>query len=175
MRALLENSIVIVAMEKRQHPRIEIPLAVSLMHPSFGNLETTARDISDGGLFVTMPESSLHVGAKVRVKMQTVSLIESQPTPTVDMQVTRIDEDGIALAFKNKTAAHLWGSVERLRNRLEVGQDYFQIYLSILLEHPQRGFLFVQEHGFWKLPGYYLSVSAATQDSVRDFLTQHSD
>ncbi len=157
------------SMEKRQHPRIELPLLVEVMHPSLGTLETTARDISPTAVFVQLPDPQLREGASVRVRMKTPQVNDTQHTPTVDMQVQRLEEDGLVLAFKNRTAQHLWSSVERLRQELQPGRDYFQVYQSAVVQHPRRGVLVVQQHGVWTLPGHYLVVGQHNVDVLRSF------
>ena len=56
-------------MEQRQHLRIQIPLGVEITHPAIGTQTTTARDISEGGVFVRLATNSIAVGAKVKIKV----------------------------------------------------------------------------------------------------------
>jgi len=159
-------------MEKREHPRIQIPLVVELNHPSLGVVEVTGRDISAGGVFVDLPNPQLRVGAKLKVRIKKVQTVDIQSTPMVDMQVARTADDGLGLAFVNRSAEHLWRSVERLRQELQIGSDYFQVYLSVVLCHAQRGVLVAQRHGKWVFPGEYMSVGDIAEHLLEQFVTQ---
>ena len=157
-------------MENRQHPRVCIPLVVELTHATIGTREATARDLSDGGLFIYLDDHPLQQGAQLKIRRQRTAVDDSQSNPTVDVQVVRIEDEGVALRFKNKTAHHLWSSVERLRSELSIGQDYFQAYEAILCQHLDKGMLFVQQHGKWTLPGHYLKVDVPIADGRRAYL-----
>ncbi|NKB97956.1 MAG: hypothetical protein GKR90_05600 [Pseudomonadales bacterium] len=154
--------------EKRAAPRIKLPLLVELSHATLGTVEVTARDVSDGGLFVELEATELTTGAQAKVKLRSTHIAEFQHTPTVDVRVTRVAEDGVALEFKNKTAQHLWSSVERLRDELEVGKDYFQIYQLAVAVNSERGMLLVQQHGKWTFPGAYLEVPDQATDTLHE-------
>jgi len=110
-------------MEHREHIRIQIPLGVEVSHPAIGTIQTTARDISEGGVFVNLVEQKIKVGAKLKVKILNLLDTDTQHTPAVDMQVARVTESGLGLTFTNKTAEHLWQSVERLREELRETDD----------------------------------------------------
>lgn len=153
-------------MEQREHPRIRVPIAVELTHPSLGTVHTSLRDASAGGVFVYLPQPSIGKGARVKLKATTLIASDPQPTPTVDMQVVRVCEDGLGLTFANKTAEHLWHSVRHWRSELAVGEDYFQVHQSVLLHHPKQGVLLVQRHGKWLLPGHYLSVGSRAIEAL---------
>jgi hypothetical protein len=156
-------------MEQRAHPRIQIPLAVEVSHPSLGEISTVARDISEGGLFVQIANARVAKGAKLKVRVLPLVAAEAQPTPTVEMEVKRVTPDGLGLAFVNKTAKHLWATVARMRDELQIGRDYFQIYQSIALIHESRGILTVQHNGKWLLPGHYLTVGQPAVDSLAGY------
>lgn len=156
-------------MEQREHPRIQIPLLVELTHPAVGTVQTTARDISAGGLFVQLPDAPIRVGGKLKIRLLTILPTDTQPTPTVDMQVERVTEEGLGLSFTNKTAEHLWRSVQQLRSELEIGRDYFQVHLSLAVTHADKGLLLVQQNGKWLLPGRYLIVGENPVKALREF------
>ncbi len=160
-------------MDHRQHPRIQIPLLVELSHPAVGQLQTTARDISAGGLFVRMPNPKIKVGGKLKIRLLTLTPTDTQPTPTVDMEVKRVTDEGLGLAFINKTAEHLWSSVQHLRNELAIGRDYFQIHQSVAAVHPDKGVLLVQQNGKWLLPGHYLMVGEDALQTLRAHVEQN--
>lgn len=157
-------------MEQREHPRIQIPLLVELSHPTVGTIQTIARDISAGGLFVRMPNAKISPGGKLKLRLMTVLPTDTQPTPTVEMEVKRVTDEGLGLAFINRTAEHLWTSVQRLRDELEIGRDYFQIYQSLAATRGDKGVLLVQQHGKWLLPGHYLMVGDNALSKLRDFI-----
>jgi hypothetical protein len=153
--------------QKRAMPRIKLPLLVELTHPTLGTVVVTARDVSNGGLFVEMATVELLPGAQAKIKLRPLHVADFQHTPTVDVRVARVTEDGVALEFKNKTAQHLWTSVERLREELKVGRDYFQIYQIAVVLHSERGMLLMQKHGKWTFPGAYLEVPGQASDTLR--------
>lgn len=156
--------------ERRQHPRIQLPLLVELQHPSLGRKPCVARDISEGGVFVYLEDSGLRPGATLRLTLKNVTTLESQPTPTVEMEVRRVDEDGLGLEFKNKTSRHLWESVERLRAELAIGRDYFQLHVAaVVLREPGR-LLIVQQNGRWTFPGLFLVVGEDWREALQSML-----
>jgi len=156
-------------MEQRQHSRIQIPLLVELSHPALGTVQSKARDISEGGIFVFLDNPPVKAGSKLKLRLLTVLPTDTQPTPTVDMEVKRVTEEGLGLAFINRTAEHLWSSVEHLRSELQIGRDYFQIHQSLALTHPDKGVLLVQQNGKWLFPGYFLLVGHSAVQSATDF------
>ncbi len=157
-------------MERRQHPRIQLPFLVELQHPSLGKLRSIARDISEGGVFVHLENPTVKPGAKLKLTLLNPTDVENHPTPTVEMVVMRVEDNGIGLAFVNKTSRHLWQSVERLREELEVGRDYFQVYQSAVVVNEAEQILLVQQHGKWMFPGEYLIVGEDWQSAIKGFL-----
>jgi ADP-ribose pyrophosphatase YjhB (NUDIX family) len=175
-------------MEQREHPRVQLPLLVELQHPalnpgrslkaqrSAGSLRCLARDISEGGVFVHLDvPAAIKPGAKLRLTLLNPTSVENQPTPTVEMVVKRVEDDGLGMAFINNTGRHLWQSVERLRDELAVGRDYFQIYQSALVVNRQGQLLIVQQHGKWSYPGDYLIVGEDWQAALKGFLARTFD
>ena len=179
-------------MEQREHPRVQMPLLVELQHPSLSRGRSLdrgresisdqdaggansgryiARDISEGGVFVHLDvPPSIRPGTKLRLTLLNPSSVESQPTPTVDMVVKRVEDNGLGLEFVNKTSRHLWQSVERLRDELAVGRDYFQVHQSALVINEAAQLLIVQQHGKWSFPGDYLIVGEDWQSAIKGFL-----
>jgi len=157
-------------MEQRRFPRIQLPLLVELKHPTLGARRCIARDISEGGVFVHTDNPQVKPGAKVKVTLQNTLSVETQPTPTVEMEVKRVEEDGLALAFTNVTGRHLWQSVERLRTELAIGQDYFQVHLNALWVHDANALLLAQQHGKWTFPATFLEVGHDWRDALRGYL-----
>jgi ADP-ribose pyrophosphatase YjhB (NUDIX family) len=157
-------------MEQRRYPRIQLPLLVELRHPILGHLRCIARDISEGGVFVYTDSPQLKPGAMVKVTLQNTLGVEAQPTPTVEMEVKRVEGDGLGLAFVNVAGRHLWRSVERLRHELAIGRDYFQVHLNVLVINDTDAVLLVQQHGKWTLPASFLVVGDDWQRALGDFL-----
>ena len=159
-------------MERREHTRIQLPLLVELQHPSFGRRDCVARDISEGGVYVHVETSGIHRGAKLKLTLKNPNTVDSQPTPTVAMEVRRVEPDGLGLAFVNKTSRHLWESVERLRDELAVGRDYFQLHVSALVLREDGRLLVVQQGGRWTFPGTYLIVGDDWRASLKTALEE---
>src|SRR4030095_5770984 len=136
-----------VPMETRQHPRIQLPFEVEVAHPIFGRVRTIARDISESGLFIQMPPGALKEGSKLKVTILNAALIEHTPTPTVELEVARVADEGLGLRFINQTGRHLWQSVERMRQELAIGRDYFQVFQAGLIVNREAKLLVAQQHG----------------------------
>jgi len=157
-------------MEQRRYPRIQLPLLVELKHPSLGAQRCIARDISEGGVFVYTQNPQIKPGAKVKLTLQNTLSVESQPTPTVDMEVKRVDEEGLGLAFVNVAGRHLWQSVERLRSELAIGEDYFQVHVNALVVNEANAILLAQQHGKWTFPATFLKVGQDWRPALSEFL-----
>lgn len=158
-------------MDSRRYPRVQLPLLVALKHPSLGSLRCIAKDISEGGVYVYTDNPHIGPGAKVKVTLENLLNVESQPTPTVEMEVKRVEAEGLALEFVNVTGRHLWQSVERLRTELAVGRDLFQAHLNIVVTN-ETGVLLTQRHGRWGFPGH---VPAGRRGLARDHANVPAD
>ena len=159
-------------MEKREHPRVQVPLEVEVTHPALGSLRTFARNVSAGGIFVSLQNARISVGAKLKVTTLNVPLIESRPTPTIQMEVKRVEESGLGLAFVNKSNRHLWETVEQLRKELAVGRDYFQVFQAALVVNDANRLLVVQQNGKWLFPGDYLVVGQHWETALQQTLSK---
>lgn len=157
--------------DDRASARIQLPFEVEVSHPSLGKIRSVARDISEGGIFVRLSPTGLRVSAKVKVTVLNAALVESSATPTIDMEVARVTEEGLGLKFANRTSQHLWNTVDRLRQDLRLGQDYFQVFQGAAIVNHQGKLLVVQRHGKWLFPGDYLTVGLEWQTALIDFLT----
>jgi hypothetical protein len=76
------------------------------------------------------------------------------------MEVARVTEEGLGLKFTNRTSQHLWNSVDRLRQDLRLGHDYFQVFQGAAIVNHVGKLLVVQRHGKWLFPGEYLTVGS---------------
>ena len=157
-------------MQDRRHPRIQLPLLVEVKHPTLGGRRCVARDISEAGVFVHLQEPEIKVGAKLKLTLLNPISVEVTPTPTVEMEVKRVEADGLGLAFISASGRHLWQSVEHLRSELAIGRDYFQVHLSFLVVNEAKAILLVQQHGRWTLPGAYLTVGEDWREAAKVFL-----
>jgi ADP-ribose pyrophosphatase YjhB (NUDIX family) len=144
---------------------------VELSHPAIGRKSCIARDISEGGVFVQIETRDIRPGATIKLTLLNSSTLDTQPTPTVDMEVKRVEESGLGLAFRNRTSRHLWESVERLRDELAVGRDYFQLHVAGLAVNERGRLLIVQQNGKWTFPGTYLVVGDEWRDALTRLLT----
>ena len=145
-------------------------MLAEISHAALGLRETTAKDLSDGGVFVFLSDHALQIGATVKIKLKTTQISDTQTAPTVEAHIVRVETDGVALAFKNKTAHHLWASVEKLRDELMVGRDYFQAYAGLVCQHSTKGILFVQQNGKWSFPGHFLKANVVIEQLRASYL-----
>lgn len=157
-------------MERRLHPRVELPIEVEFSHPSVGTIRTTASDISEGGVFVEIESPTVTLGAKVKITVLGLPLVASTPTPTLGMEVVRVAEDGVGLAFDGVIAKHLWSSIERFREVATVGQDLFQVYQGALVVNDAMKILVVQQNGKWLYPGDFLIVGQDWRPALAESL-----
>jgi ADP-ribose pyrophosphatase YjhB (NUDIX family) len=141
---------------------------VELSHPTIGRQSCIARDVSEGGVFVHIETQGIRPGASMKLTLLNPTTVDTQPTPTVDVEVKRVEASGLGLAFKNRSSRHLWESVERLRDELAVGRDYFQLHVAGLAMNERGRLLIVQQNGKWTFPGIYLVVG----DDWREALTR---
>jgi hypothetical protein len=155
----------------RAQGRIQLPFEVELSHPSIGRIRSVVRDVSEGGLFVRCQAPALREGAKVKLTVLHSTLIEHIQSPTLEMQVLRIDAEGTALKFANRVAAHLWQSVRRLRDELSLGRDYFQVFQAALVTNRLGRLLLLQQNGRWLFPGCFLVVGQDWQAALAEHLS----
>ncbi len=162
--------------EQRKYPRVNVPVLVEVKHASLGTIRATAQNLSAGGLFVPLEDKDklarLQTNARLKVRLLSAVAIEPQPTPTVDMVVARIEDGGIGLKFANETSRFLWQSAPSERSELTVGQDYFQVYLSVVLTRASK-LLLLEQRGHWLFPGTYLRVGQPWREAIDGFLLQN--
>lgn len=84
--------------EQRRYVRTPSRALVEMQHPSFGTIETKARDLSDGGVFALMGNHhTLPIGTTVMVRIKRYTgVINEEPVP---MRVVHQQQGGIGLAF----------------------------------------------------------------------------
>lgn len=130
-----------------------------------------ARDVSEGGVFVQYRDDRIRPGSKIKLTVLNPNSVDAHATPTVELTVRRVDEQGMGLEFLNRTGRHLWQSVDRLRSELAVGRDYFQLHVSALAMNDRGDLLLVQNNGKWQFPGFYLTVGTAWREALSDLLS----
>ncbi|MDA1077353.1 MAG: hypothetical protein O3A63_21795, partial [Proteobacteria bacterium] len=113
-----------------------------------------------------LTDHHLNVGSKLKLTLLNANPLDAQATPTVDVEVKRVTETGVGMAFINKTGAHLWQSVERIRDELAIGRDYFQVRQDIIVVNPDGALLVVQKNGKWIFPSNYLVVGEDWREAV---------
>ncbi|MBA1275655.1 PilZ domain-containing protein [Stutzerimonas azotifigens] len=87
-------------MSKRQYPRTAMKCRIKISHPSFGEVLGQTRDLSDGGVYVRHPElAALGVGDVVTGQVQDLPI--EAPAPVLEMEVMRVDAEGVGLRFVN--------------------------------------------------------------------------
>ena len=153
-------------MERRQYPRVQVPLEVELAHPLIGRRRAVARDVSADFVYVWYEDAPFKPGTTLRVTVGTGPLIDARPTPTVRMEVVRVDQDGFAMRFANASSAHLWRSTER-EAPLEVGRDLFRVAQAAVVRAPDGRVLAVQRRGRWVFPGSFLRVGKDWRDALQ--------
>ena len=85
--------------EQRRSIRTPLSCRIKITHESIGELLVKTRDISDGGVFVIIePENIPPVGTVVTGQVQ--GLMDD--APVLDMEVVRIETQGIGLRFLNQ-------------------------------------------------------------------------
>ena len=141
-------------------------MVVELNHITFGKVLTIARDVSEGGMFIVLDDANLSVGSQVRVRLMQVSSVDQHATPMVDAIVRRVEPVGIGVEFISVAGAHLWNSVQRRREELSVGSDYFQVHQSAAVQDERGLVLIVQQQGVWSLPGHYLKVGDEPSEAL---------
>ncbi len=86
-------------MSKRQYPRTAMKCRIKISHPSLGEVLGQTRDLSDGGVYVRHPELvTLGVGERVTGQVQDLPM----EAPVLEMEVMRVDAEGVGLRFVNR-------------------------------------------------------------------------
>lgn len=90
--------------ERRKHRRVEVEYCVNLRHPLLGVLTATVRNLSVGGLAMTLDDDiTCFVMQEFDIEVQGDGW-QSQ-TPTLPVQVTRVSGRDIALRFLVENSA----------------------------------------------------------------------
>lgn len=100
--------------ERRRYKRKLINARVKLYHPSIDAIEGTTRDISDGGLFITIqPVPDVKPGDEVKLLL----LESANPGVIFTMRVIRKEQQGLGLQFESFEEGGRKGSIRELRKR----------------------------------------------------------
>lgn len=83
--------------DKRRHSRIPATISILVEHDDIGKKLIKTKDISDGGLFLLVePQAMPDIGQVVVGQVQDIP-----DAPIVDMEIVRVELDGIALRYIN--------------------------------------------------------------------------
>ncbi len=157
-------------MENRKQARVEVALEVELSHPVIGHRTLVARDLNAEGVYLFYPDPPFKLGSAINVTLLSTPMIESRPTPTVKMRVSRLDANGLVASFINKSGAHLWRHAAGELTQLRVGEDLFRVFLAAIVRDHAGRVLTVQQNGRWLFPGCYLQVGHDWNLHLRTFL-----
>lgn len=86
--------------DRRAYIRTALNAMVSVTHPTLGKRVYHTRDISDGGIFISVEsdEELPQLGDRVDVQVQGLPV----PAPVLAMEVVRMTADGFGLQFVNE-------------------------------------------------------------------------
>lgn len=152
--------------ERREGPRVPVPLEVELDHPSLGRRRCRVRNLSADGLFLELVDAGLARGARLRLTPVAEALLGHEHCPWVEVEVVHSEADGVGARFANRTQAFLFNSFQQRRSQLAVGSDYFQVYVAALATDPAGQLLLVEEQGRWLFPGAYLVVGQDIEQAL---------
>ncbi len=84
--------------ENRRHERYAMSLEVEVSHVESGKTTLSTKDISDGGIFLYMPNQLRPaIGTVMHLKLR--GLLAGEEPPTVKVKVVRTTDEGIGLQF----------------------------------------------------------------------------
>jgi len=83
---------------KRQHVRTPLACRIKIQCPVNGEMMVKTRDISDGGVFVVLENQKIPpIGTIVQGQVQGMM----EDAPILEMEVVRMESEGIGLRFVN--------------------------------------------------------------------------
>ncbi|WP_372964122.1 PilZ domain-containing protein [Marinobacter sp.] len=87
------------ASDRRVHNRTAMSAKVKVVHEHWGEFIFSTRDISDGGIFISLEDAVFepNLGDRVVVQVQGLPI----PAPVLDMRVVRRTVDGFGLQFES--------------------------------------------------------------------------
>ena len=88
-----------MSQDKRQYPRIEVPMPVIVSHTEKGSLELITADVCDGGVFLKADNTQLlPVGTQVTLQVKAGLLAGDNP-PLLNAVIVRTTSEGMGLKF----------------------------------------------------------------------------
>jgi hypothetical protein len=82
--------------EQRRHRRVNLNCLVEISHPRYGTRLLQAKDFSDSGIYVILPDNRLPpIGTIVKGQVQGLN----GEAPKIDMEIVRTDKGGMGLRF----------------------------------------------------------------------------
>lgn len=136
--------------ELRRHRRMKIPLKVELRHPATGKIKLDASDMSDGGVFLLLKDSTkLPVGDSVLIRTLGLGINGSETGPPLVMTVARQTKEGVGLKFEETASANLysWDSENLARQAIRQ---------SLLIANNFEQLLVITSESKWGLPNRQL-------------------
>ena len=86
------------------------------------------------------------------------------------MRVIEVAEDGLELAFLNKSNAHLWRSVQFGNREMDIKTDFFRLFQAAAVMRDDGALLLTQQNGRWLFPGHFLATQQDWQQELTGFL-----
>lgn len=84
--------------ERRNFRRMRVNFSVEVYHPLYGVSELKTRDMSDGGIFISV-DSSKGLPPEGTIVSVKVKGLHGAEEPVLDMKVVRDTYDGVGLRF----------------------------------------------------------------------------
>jgi c-di-GMP-binding flagellar brake protein YcgR len=83
---------------KRQFPRLPLPMTVEVTVAEQGTVQMKTRDMSDGGVFLENNENIiLLMGVKLTIKV--IENMQGEEAAEIPATVVRVTNDGVAVQF----------------------------------------------------------------------------
>ena len=158
--------------ELRRHRRMKIPLQVEIRHPTIGTLQVEAHDISDGGVFLLMDECfQIELGESVTVRALGLGADENEAGPTLTMQVVRLNNQGMGLAFEKNNDSLKAKSVTSEAMKIDAVNDQ-SIMQCLFIMNNDLQILFTLRGDHWALPTRKLEIGESWQDGITQSINQ---
>lgn len=142
-----------------------------LEHPLLGSVETYVGDVSDGGLFVVLPDSGLHRGARLRLTPQAGDTARHRHAPTLLVEVRHVTPTGVGIGFANAGAERLWQQWRAVEPAAPPSPDVrHRVYLALVARGPDGGVLVARSDRRWQLPAIRLDHRSDWRGGVAELV-----
>ena len=155
--------------EARRHRRLKLPLQVAIEHPSIGLMETRAGDMSDGGMFLLLADSSgFETGQVVHVRTLGLGPEGKDSGPRLAMQIVRKTDRGVGLQIHHEANAADTDHGAALTS-VEITEPPVVLQkLFLMNEHKQ--VLALAADGGWRLPARALTEVESWDEGIQHCL-----